>query len=301
MKPKNTLDEKAKVLALGHSSFCKALEAGTKFEATADMLMYSTAKKHLEASAKYYLKTGFKSAADYAEATNTLSDAYMYMNKAETETEPRRKAQYYQMAEKLLQASGGSYMQAKHPEKAEQVQRLLEGIREKKQLALSLTEVLHAPTITSTTTSFSTPTPKEQAVGLERFEQANIQANLMLCVKEVGVGEDVNLEIELINAGKTPALLIKVEKAIPEGFEFKAVPETYRAEDSFLDLRGKRLNPLKTEEVKMVIQPLAKGTFTIKPRIRYLDENGKYKSHEPEPVTITVKELGIKGWIKGER
>jgi len=33
----------------------------------------------------------------------------------------------------------------------------------------------------------------------------------------------------------------------------------------------------------------------------YLDENGKYKSHEPEPVPITVKELGIKGWIKGER
>jgi hypothetical protein len=33
----------------------------------------------------------------------------------------------------------------------------------------------------------------------------------------------------------------------------------------------------------------------------YIDENGKYKSHEVEPVTITVRELGIKGWLKGER
>jgi len=41
--------------------------------------------------------------------------------------------------------------------------------------------------------------------------------------------------------------------------------------------------------------------FNPKPLILYLDETGKYKSHEPEPVTITVKELGIKGWIKGER
>jgi len=31
----------------------------------------------------------------------------------------------------------------------------------------------------------------------------------------------------------------------------------------------------------------------------YLDESGKYKSSEPQPVTVTVKELGISGWLKG--
>jgi hypothetical protein len=35
--------------------------------------------------------------------------------------------------------------------------------------------------------------------------------------------------------------------------------------------------------------------------VLYLDENGKDKSQTPEPITITVKELGIKGWLKGER
>jgi len=30
-----------------------------------------------------------------------------------------------------------------------------------------------------------------------------------------------------------------------------------------------------------------------------LDENGRYKAHETEPTTITVKELGISGWLKG--
>jgi len=298
----HSIDEKAKLLALGHSSFCKALEAGARFEATRDMTMYSTAKKHMEAAANYYLKAGFKNASEYARGTHRLFDAYMYMNQSETEKDPRKKAQYYQMAERLLQASAGSFMKAKHPEKSGQVQRLLESVREERQLAVSLTEVLHAPTITSTTTSFSTPTPtQEQAVGLERFQHADIQANLILRVREVKVGEDVNLEIELINAGKAPALLIKVEKIIPEGFEIKEVPEAYRVEDRFLNLKGKRLNPLKTEEVKIVVKPMSKGTFVMKPRIRYLDENGKYKSHEPEPVTITVKELGIKGWIKGER
>jgi hypothetical protein len=46
---------------------------------------------------------------------------------------------------------------------------------------------------------------------------------------------------------------------------------------------------------------MSKGMFVMKPRILYLDETGKYRSHEPEPITITVKELGISGWLKGER
>ncbi len=295
-------NEKSKMLMLGHSRFCKALEAGTRFEDTRDEAIYLAAKKHMEAAENYYLKAGFRNASEYAKATYMVFDAYMYTHRAETETNPVKKAQYYQMAEKLLQTSAGSYMKAKHPEKSEEVTRLLEGIREKRQLAASLSEVLHAPTVTTTTTSFSTPTPtREQAVGLERFEHADIQANLILRVKEVRVGEDIDFEMELINAGKAPALLIKVEKIIPKGFEVREVPETYRVEDSFLNMKGKRLNPLKTEEVRIAVKPLSKGTFILKPRIRYLDENGKYKSHEPEPVTVTVKELGIKGWIKGER
>ena len=298
----HSLDEKSRMLALGHSSFCKALEAGARFEATRDMKVYSVSKRHMEAAENFYLKAGFTTASEYTKATLLLSDSYMYMHKAETAADPREKAQYYQMAEKLLQASAGSYMQAKHPEKSDQVQRLLEGAKEKRQLATSLAEVLHAPTITATTTSFSTPTPThEQAAGLERFEHADVQANLILKVKEARVGENVGLAIELVNAGKAPALLIKVDEVTPAGFEIREVPEMYTFEDSYIDMKGKRLNPLKTEDVKVVVTPRSKGTHMIKPRILYIDETGKYKSHEPEPVTITVKELGISGWIKGEK
>jgi hypothetical protein len=72
-------------------------------------------------------------------------------------------------------------------------------------------------------------------------------------------------------------------------------------EDSYLNLKGKRLDPLKTEEVKLVLKPMVQGTVSLKPTVLHLDENGKYRSHEPEPVTIIVKEFGIKGWLKGER
>jgi hypothetical protein len=295
-------NEKARMLTQGHSRFCKALEAGTKFADTKDQTLHAVFMQNLENASNYYVKAGLRNASEYAKATKLLFDAYVQMDNAQKENDPEKKAKLYTLAEKILQTSAGSFMQAEHPEKREQVLRLLDKVKDERELALSLNEVLHAPTIVSTTTVFNTPTPtQENSVGLERFEHADIQANIITRQKELRIGENLDLEIELVNAGKGPALLTKITEIIPEGFEVTEKPETYRVEDSYINMKGKRLDPLKMEEVKLILKPKVQGEFPIKPRILYLDENGKYKSHEPEPVTITVKELGIKGWLKGEK
>jgi hypothetical protein len=297
-----SLDEKAKMLALGHSRFCKALETGTRFADTRDVRLHDEAERYLDSAANYYVKAGFPGVSEYAEATGLLFDAYVRMDEAKREKDPERKTKLYAMAERVLQTSAGSFMRAEHPEKREQVLRLLEKVKKEQELALSLTELLHAPSIISTTTSFSAPAAsQEKAVGSERFEHADVQANLIVRQKELKIGEDLCIELELVNAGKGSAILTKVTEIIPKGFEVAEKPETYRVEDSFINLKGKRLDPLKTEEVKIVLKPTLQGTFSLKPTVLYLDENGKYKSHEPEPVTIVVRELGIKGWLKGER
>jgi hypothetical protein len=248
------------------------------------------------------VKAGFPKASEYAEATELLLDAYMHMDNAKEEKDHEKKAKLYTMAETVLQTSAGSFMRAEHPEKRDQVLGLLEKVKKERELALSLAEVLHAPAVVSATTSFTTPAPtREEAVGSERFEQADIQANLIVRQRELNVGENLDVEIELVNAGKGPALLVKLAEAIPESFELAEKPETCRQEDGYLNMKGRRLEPLKTEEIKLVLKPKAKGVFPFKPRILYLDENGKLKSNEPEPINITVKELGIRSWIKGER
>jgi len=238
--------------------------------------------------------------SDYASATSRFLDAYLYTYNAQTETDPKKKAQFYRMAERLLQSSAGSYLKAKHPDKSDEIRRILARVKEEREIAVSLSEVLHAPEIVSTTTSFATPIPTyEQSVGLEGFENANIQANIITRTRELGVGDDLDIEIELVNAGKAPAQLIKVEEILIDGFELKSYPEVCRVEDSYLDMKGRTLLPLKTQELKLVLRPISKGIFEFRPRVLYLDEGGKYKSHEPEPVTITVQELGIKGWLRG--
>ncbi len=294
--------DRVKMLMLGHSRFCKALEAGTKFADTRDPEMYVEATKLLGSAANYYNKADFRNVSEYAKATKLLFDAYLYMDNAQKEVAPDKKAKLYVMAEKVLQTSAGSFMKAEHPEKREQVLRLLNKVVEERELALSLNEMLHVPSIVSATAAFATPTPThENPVGLERFENADIQANVIARQTELNVGENLNLEIELVNAGKGPALLTKITEIIPEGFELIEKPSICRVEDSYLDMKGRRLDPLKTEEIRLLLKPKVQGKFTLNPKVLYLDENGRYKSHEPGAISIIIKELGIRGWLKGER
>jgi hypothetical protein len=69
--------------------------------------------------------------------------------------------------------------------------------------------------------------------------------------------------------------------------------------DNFLDLKGRRLAPVETMEIKLMLKPRKKGKFVLTPKIRFMDETGKYRSCEPERLAVTVKEPGIRGWLQG--
>jgi len=293
-----TTDESASRLALAHSSFCKALEAGTEFERTRKNAMYTEAKKHMDAAANYYLKAGFEAASEYAKATQRLFDAYVFMDNAKRETDPEKEARHYLMAEKVLQLSAESYTKARHAEKTDQVQRLLRKVREERELALSLSEVLHAPTITSSTASFATISlSEEKAVGLERFEHADIQAKLVQYGENPKVGEDVNLGIQIVNVGKEPVFLTKIENILPKGFQFTGKPDSSAFEESHLVMKGNRLEPLKADEIRLSFKPFMKADAEIKPRIICVDETGRQMLYELEPKILHVSEAVLPGRV----
>jgi hypothetical protein len=292
--------EKSKMLALGHSRFCKALEAGARFSDTRDRTFHEKAVQNLDIAANYYVKAGFEYASDYVKACKLLFDGYVYMDDANKERDHDKKTRLYSMAEKVLEGSADSYQKSNYPGKRDEVIALLKKVREDREIAGSLSDILHGPRVMSSTASFNMPTPTfEKAVGLEMFEHAAVQASLIVHSRDVKVGEDIDMEIELVNAGRGTAQLIKLEHIVPEGFNVTSQSENYRLEDSFLNLKGRQLSPLKTEEVKLVAKPRTRGKFTVRPRILYLDETGSYKSYEPDPVEINVKELGLSGWVRG--
>ena len=143
---------------------------------------------------------------------------------------------------------------------------------------------------------------REETVSPETPEYTEVQSNVIATPRELKIGESLELEIEVTNTCKKGAILLtKITEAIPEGFAISKKPELYRVEGNCLNMKEKRLGPQETEILKLVLTPKVQGTFHIKPRILYIDANGKEKTHEPKPASITVKELGIKGWLKGER
>ena len=284
--------EKTSLWALGNSSFCKGLAAGLRYKNSMDLKENTLAKRYIKDAATNYQQAGFLNASEYAKATLRLFDAYTYMNQAESEVNPEKKAKQYQMAENLLQIAAGCFMKAKQPEKTAQVQKILVNVKEEKALAVSLNEVMQAPTIASTTMSFAAPTPtKEASVGLESFEHANVQANLVSNVSEVKVGESFCLSIEFVNAGREPALLTRVEDFVSPDFVVVKKPKIYRIEETCLNMKGKQIAPLKLVEVKLTLQPSKKGNYQLNPRVHYLDELGQNNSLQLKTLEIKVEEV----------
>lgn len=291
-------NESASLLALAHSSFCKALEAGTEFEITRNIEMYRETKKHMDSAANYYLRAGFKTFSDYANATQRLFDAYVFIDKAKTETDPRKEAKFFLMAEKVLQISAESFNKAGHQEKTDQVQRLLQMVEEEKELALSLSDVFHAPAVTSSTGNFTTLNNNyEMAVGLERFEHADIQTKVVQHKENIYVGDEIDLKMQFVNVGKEAVLLARIENLLPADFQLIEKPESFSFENMQLSTIGKRLDPLKTEEIMLTLKPFKSGIFEVQPRIICVGETGEQLAFMSEAITFNVSDAVLPGRI----
>jgi hypothetical protein len=224
------------------------------------------------------------------------------MDKARGVADPGEKAKYFTLAERLLGVSAESFQRARHPEKRDEIVKLLQNLKQDREIAVSLSEILDTPGISSSTESFRPPTPShEYPVGLESFKHADIQVKIFLTSDTVTTGEDFDLELELYNPGKSSASLVRVEGLIPEDFEVDRVSGIYRYEEETLDLRGKRIGPLSTVEISLIARPLSKGEFTLEPRIVFIDDTGEQRFSDPEPAKIVVKEMGILSWLRGTR
>jgi len=283
--------DRATLLASGNSAFCRALEHGSTFETTREKDDFFKAKQYLGSAAIYYMKAGFDNASVWTSATEILFDAYNYMISAEIEDDPEKKMKIYLLAEKCLEKSARLYETVGYVGKKDEVLRTLEKVKEKREFALSLGELLVVPSDASSTRAICAPgLTVEEPVGLLKFERELIQARLIAYQKEVMVGENWSLEFQLANLGRNAAFLVRMEGILPEGFDLMEVPEIYRMENSHLDMKGRRLDPLKTEVLKLVLASFDKGTYAIKPKVVYVDEVGHQMSCEPEPVTVEISE-----------
>jgi hypothetical protein len=281
------INERAKTLGNGHAQFCRALGFGARFLLTGKPAHHAKTMQFLENAIGYYLESGFDNASEHAKATKRLFEAYYYLTKATDEVDQEKKAKLYLVAERLLEDSVGTYEETKHVAAREHVLKLLESAREEREMAVSLVHILQSRPLVSQPTSpasFSS----EQPVGVERFQRAYVRGNLLASSTSPRLGEPLSLRLELANAGLTPAQLVRVEAMIPEGFDLLDKPSELLVENNQLLLGGRRLDPLKSQELNLVIRPNASGTFAVRPRLFYLDDAGSNHFHDLKPLELSV-------------
>ncbi len=283
-----TSREKTSQLAMGNSALCKALEAATKFEDSRDLKLYATAKQNMESAANHYLKAGDEKASTWINANEALLDAYVYTSRAETEVVHDEKIRQYQLAEKYLERSAQLYEKAGYTGKRDETLKILAKVKEKREFALSLNEAFKPPTAASSTTMFSVPaSTKEEAVGLEKFEHANIQAYLT-APEEATLGEEFEIRMDLANVAKETGLLVRIDELIPAGFEAAKEPSVYFIEGKSLNAKGKQLPPQKVESLTISLKAAQTGNFQLCPQVIYVDELGKFKKFKCEAAQITI-------------
>jgi hypothetical protein len=211
------------------------------------------------------------------------------MNNAQREVDPEKKTRLYRMTEAILRASSEHFAKAKQLEKTKQVSNLLKTVREEQEWALSCAQILRTPPLVSSSHFAPPPSPTfERAIGLNGFEHATVQAYLSAS-KEAVVGGELEVRLDLINVSKNSGLLVRVENAIPKSLKIVSSEPSANIENGSLDLKGKRLEPLKVDSIKINAQAIVPGTITLNPKVIYVDDAGRFKACKPKQVHVTIK------------
>jgi tetratricopeptide (TPR) repeat protein len=122
----------------------------------------------------------------------------------------------------------------------------------------------------------------------ERFEPTNLQSSLM-CKRAVEVNEDFEIRLDLINIGKLPGKLVKVESLVPLNLEIKRIYPNFTTKDGCIEFGNKTINGFEDQAIKIVVNAKNEGTITLNPKITYTNSSGEKKTCRPTPIKITVQ------------
>ncbi len=132
----------------------------------------------------------------------------------------------------------------------------------------------------------------------QRFAHVNLQTHLMVR-KEVMVGEELEMRLDLVNASRKPGVFIKVEGIIPsDGFKVTALSPNFDFKNFCIETKNKEIGAFQVVTVKLTLQALKAGVFNSNPKVVYLDELGKTKTSTIIPVKIHVEP--VSSAINGE-
>jgi tetratricopeptide (TPR) repeat protein/KaiC/GvpD/RAD55 family RecA-like ATPase len=122
----------------------------------------------------------------------------------------------------------------------------------------------------------------------ERFGHANVQLNVMM-PRKVQVEEEFEMRLDLVNVGRKPGVLAKIEGAIPSEFKVANLPSFCSLQNGSLNMKDKSVDPFQVETIKLKLEATKTGNYSLNPEVTYLDDLGKTKAFKPNPIIIAAQ------------
>jgi tetratricopeptide (TPR) repeat protein/KaiC/GvpD/RAD55 family RecA-like ATPase len=122
----------------------------------------------------------------------------------------------------------------------------------------------------------------------EIFARFNLQSSLMVR-REVGVGEEFEMRLDLVNVSRKPGVLFSVKGLVLPELTVTSLPANYRLENGSLETKNRRIGPFQVETLKLKINSPKPGILTLNPQVTFMDELGEAKTCKLNPITITVQ------------
>ena len=154
------------LLALGNSSFCKALENGCKFDQVGEIKektkLYSKTKMYLRNAASSYREGGFTCEADWALATSTYFDGTWHLIKADEILELEGRREPLGIASECLKSAAELFGRAGYETRKEEVIGRLDMVKEESKIIISAMNTIVKPSITGSAVGLIAPSLPEE-------------------------------------------------------------------------------------------------------------------------------------------
>ena len=128
----------------------------------------------------------------------------------------------------------------------------------------------------------------------ERFKHASIYLSVMM-TRKVEAGKEFEIRLDLVNVGRRPGELLRVEGLIPPNSKAIQVPPVCQILGNTLEINKKEIEPFKVETIKLRLLFEAKGIYKLEPTVIYIDDLGETKQCAAEPIAVRCGMRVIKG------
>jgi tetratricopeptide (TPR) repeat protein/KaiC/GvpD/RAD55 family RecA-like ATPase len=122
----------------------------------------------------------------------------------------------------------------------------------------------------------------------DRFAHVSLEASLLVR-RQVVVGEEFEMRLDLVNVSRKPGVLLNVKGLVLPELAVTSLPANYCLENGSLETKNRSIGPFQVETLKLKIKASKPGTLTLNPQVTYIDELGETKTCKPNPITITVQ------------